>query len=57
LVDIKEAVKATAPMAKKAEMPKDFAQRVVTGARNLLPFLGERMLADKFSQGQLLFAN
>jgi uncharacterized protein (DUF2252 family) len=48
LVDIKEAVKAAAPMAKKAEMPKDFAQRVVTGACNLSPFLGERMLADKF---------
>jgi uncharacterized protein (DUF2252 family) len=48
LVDIKEAVKAAAPMAKRAEMPKDFAQRVVTGACNLSPFLGERMLADKF---------
>jgi uncharacterized protein (DUF2252 family) len=48
LVDIKEAVKATAPMAKRAEMPQDFAQRVVTGACNLSPFLGERMLADKF---------
>jgi uncharacterized protein (DUF2252 family) len=48
LVDIKEALKAAAPMAKKAEMPKDFAQRVVTGACNLSPFLGERMLADKF---------
>ena len=48
LVDIKEAVKAAAPMAKRAEMPKDFAQRVVTGACNLSPFLGERMLANKF---------
>ena len=48
LVDIKEAVKAAAPMAKRAEMPKDFAQRVVTGACNLSPFLGERMLAEKF---------
>src|ERR1700722_20281504 len=48
LVDIKEAVKAAAPMAKTAKMPKDFAQRVVTGACNLSPFLGERMLADKF---------
>ena len=48
LVDIKEAVKAAAPTAKRAEMPKDFAQRVVTGACNLSPFLGERMLADKF---------
>jgi uncharacterized protein (DUF2252 family) len=48
LVDIKEAVKAAAPMAKTAKMPKDFAQRVVTGACNLSPFLGERMLAEKF---------
>jgi uncharacterized protein (DUF2252 family) len=48
LVDIKEAVKAAAPMAKTAEMPKDFAQRAVTGAQNLSRFLGERMLADKF---------
>jgi uncharacterized protein (DUF2252 family) len=48
LVDMKEAVKAAAPMAKSAKMPKDFAQRVVTGACNLSPFLGERMLADKF---------
>src|SRR5580704_12794271 len=29
-------------------MPKDFAQRVMTGACNLSPFRGERMLADKF---------
>ena len=48
LVDIKEAVEATAPIAKRAEMPQDFAQGVVTGACNLSPFLGERMLADKF---------
>lgn len=48
LVDIKEAVKAATPMAKQAEMPKDYAERVVTGACNLSPFLGERMLADRF---------
>ncbi len=48
LVDIKEAVKAAAPAAKNAEMPKDFAKRVVTGACALSPFLGERMLAAKF---------
>jgi len=29
-------------------MPKDFAKRVVTGACNLSPYLGERMLAAKF---------
>jgi uncharacterized protein (DUF2252 family) len=54
LVDIKEAVRAAAPAAaagtrvRNADMPKDFAQRVVTGACNLSPFLGERMLATKF---------
>jgi uncharacterized protein (DUF2252 family) len=48
LVDIKEAVKAAAPAAKNAEMPRDFAKRVVAGACALSPFLGERMLAAKF---------
>ena len=48
LVDIKEAVRAAAPAAKNSGMPRDFAERVVTGARNLSPFLGERMLAAKF---------
>jgi uncharacterized protein (DUF2252 family) len=54
LVDIKEAVQAAAPAApartrvKNAAMPKDFAKRVVTGACNLSPYLGERMLAAKF---------
>jgi uncharacterized protein (DUF2252 family) len=48
LVDIKEAVRAAAPAAKHADMPRDFAKRVVTGACNLSPFLGERMLAAKF---------
>jgi uncharacterized protein (DUF2252 family) len=48
LVDIKEAVSAAAPAAGNAGMPKDFAKRVVTGACNLSPFLGERMLAAKF---------
>jgi len=48
LVDIKEAVRAAAPAAKNADMPKDYAKRVVTGACNLSPFLGERMLAARF---------
>jgi uncharacterized protein (DUF2252 family) len=48
LVDIKEAVRAAAPAARNAKMPHNFAQRVVTGACNLSPFLGERMLAAKF---------
>jgi uncharacterized protein (DUF2252 family) len=48
LVDIKEAVRAAAPAAKGTGMPHDYAKRVVTGACNLSPFLGERMLATKF---------
>jgi uncharacterized protein (DUF2252 family) len=48
LVDIKEAIRAAAPAIKNSGMPKDPAQRVVTGACNLSPFLGERMLAAKF---------
>lgn len=48
LVDMKEAVRPAAPTAKNADMPRDFAKRVVTGACNLSPFLGGRMLAVKF---------
>ena len=45
IIDIKEAVKAAAPRAPKARMPRDHARRVVEGARHLSPYLGERMLA------------
>ncbi len=49
LVDIKEAVKAAAPAAKRSTssiaMPADFAERVVTGARALSPYLGQRMMS------------
>jgi uncharacterized protein (DUF2252 family) len=44
LVDLKEAVAAAAPRNKRAKMPSDDAERVVTGARALSPNLGERML-------------
>jgi uncharacterized protein (DUF2252 family) len=44
LIDIKEAVRAVAPRDPDAAMPRDNAERVVTGARKLSPFLGERML-------------
>jgi uncharacterized protein (DUF2252 family) len=44
LVDLKEAVEATAPPSPGAEMPADPAERVVAGARALSPNLGERML-------------
>jgi uncharacterized protein (DUF2252 family) len=45
LIDIKEAVRAAAPTVPDAKMPRDNAERVVTGARSLSPYLGERMLA------------
>jgi len=47
LVDVKEAVKASAPRAAKAAMPKDNAERVAEGARRLSPYLGERMRASR----------
>jgi uncharacterized protein (DUF2252 family) len=47
LIDIKEASPAAAPRAARARMPADNAQRVVTGARNLSPALGERMLPSR----------
>ncbi len=49
LVDIKEAVQAAAPHAKRATMPRDNAMRIVQGACKLSPFLGERMLATRFT--------
>ena len=45
LVDVKEGVSTAAPRAAKAEMPRDNAIRVVTGAKALSPNLGERMMA------------
>jgi uncharacterized protein (DUF2252 family) len=47
LMDIKEAVPATAPRCANANMPEDHAVRVVTGARHLSPALGERMIAAR----------
>jgi uncharacterized protein (DUF2252 family) len=52
LMDIKEAVPATAPCCANANMPEDHAVRVVTGARHLSPALGERMIADPEGQQQ-----
>jgi uncharacterized protein (DUF2252 family) len=46
-LDIKEATTAAAPRIANAGMPRDNAQRVVEGARNLAPNLGERMLAAR----------
>lgn len=50
LFDIKEALKAAAPCYKIMDMPRNHAERIVTGARALSPFLGNRMLAEKFNK-------
>jgi uncharacterized protein (DUF2252 family) len=47
LLDIKEANPAAAPRAAHAKMPKDHGQRVVVGAKNLSPALGDRMMAAR----------
>ena len=45
LMDIKEAIQAAAPRYKSAKMPRNNAERVITGAQHLAPYLGKRMLA------------
>ncbi len=47
LIDIKEAVRTVVPVAQGAAMPRDRAERVVTGARALSPNLGDRMIATR----------
>jgi uncharacterized protein (DUF2252 family) len=48
LIDIKEAAEAAAP-GDKSRGPRDHAERLVTGARALSPYLGDRMVAAKFA--------
>ena len=47
LLDVKESVPAAAPRAPDADMPRDNAVRVVTGAKALSPNLGQRMMAGR----------
>jgi len=54
LIDIKEAVKAAAPRSAASEMPRDYAERVVAGARHLTPPLGERMVSASIA-GKAMF--
>ncbi len=54
LLDIKEATKAAAPRAADAEMPRDYAVRVVIGARALSPNLGERMVAARLDDAAVV---
>jgi len=44
-MDIKEACDSVAPGFPGAPKPEDNAERVVSGARHISPFLGERMRA------------
>lgn len=53
LVDIKEASQPAAPYYGKAKMPKNNAERVVTGAWHLSPYLGQRMLAARFHKSDV----
>jgi uncharacterized protein (DUF2252 family) len=50
LLDVKEATAAAAPRAVGSTVFKDHAERVVTGARALSPFLGQRMLAAQLEE-------
>ncbi len=50
LIDVKEGTTALAPRYQAAGMPKDNAERVVTGARHLSPHLGERMCAAQLME-------
>jgi uncharacterized protein (DUF2252 family) len=48
LIDIKEAVATAAPRSARVSMPRDHALRVVSGARQLAPNLGGRMMPAHF---------
>jgi uncharacterized protein (DUF2252 family) len=54
LIDIKQAVKAAAPRSAASQMPRDYAERVVAGARHLTPSLGERMISASLA-GKAVF--
>jgi uncharacterized protein (DUF2252 family) len=48
LMDIKQAVHASAPRYPHVSMPRDNARRVAAGAAQMSPALGDRMLAQRF---------
>lgn len=48
LMDVKQAVHATAPRYLHVSMPRDNARRVAEGARLMSPALGERLVAQRF---------
>ncbi|WP_232232493.1 DUF2252 family protein [Cupriavidus sp. amp6] len=47
LLDIKEAALPAAPCVSRENLPRDNGDRVVQGAKNLSPFLGNRMVAAR----------
>lgn len=47
LIDIKQAVNSVAPGENRFKMPRDNALRVLEGARQLAPALGQRMAVQK----------
>lgn len=50
IIDIKQAVRALAPRYQHVSMPRDNAGRVVEGARQMSPALGERMISERFME-------
>jgi uncharacterized protein (DUF2252 family) len=48
LMDVKEAVAAAAPRDLEAKIPRDNGQRIIEGARQLSPYIGDRMRATRF---------
>jgi uncharacterized protein (DUF2252 family) len=50
LMDVKEAVKASAPRYAGQKIPRDQAKRVVEGAVHLSPHLGKRMVAGHINE-------
>jgi uncharacterized protein (DUF2252 family) len=54
LMDIKEAAHAAAPGYENTGIPADHGERIVEGARNLSPYLGQRMRSGQL-QGKSVF--
>ncbi len=48
LIDMKEAVNAAAPRYQHVHMPRDNSRRVIEGAHQISPALGERIIAQRF---------
>ena len=53
IMDIKEAVETVCPGYAGVKMPREYANRVVEGARKLSPHLGQRMLPAQFLEREV----